>query len=505
MVAQRIISPIPLVTDGREAILRICASDRVKLEKHLFQRYPDREWGTFFKFGYRRTAWGLALSYVSPILPVSGDLLRQTDITEFAPQYNLRAFRMGKSDGLAIGVAHSHPAGYMTRPSKLDDDMDGYFGRELVHYTDGSPYCTLILQRSERTGFTFSGRVLDRGEWLPVKTLFTVGDQVQKDTSELYDSQAADAVSFGEESTTARLSSLIGERSTLRLREATIGIIGNSGTGTPVGHTLARAGVGGFVTVDPQRISPSNHERTHSTVHGDFLGESLPHKAVLMKRLIHSINPHADVNAYIGNALQENVIDDLLRCDIAVGCTDTVHGRVLLSDLAKHHLLPSIDVGVDMDGRDGKLTSQIVQFTRYSPGSPCAFCYDLVDASDMAAELMTSAEREMRQAEANAAILRGGQPDAYWRNERQIHTVGYLTSAAGAMVAGYVEGWLTGAFSMPHDAFQFDFGQPHLGVVPIRNQTPNCTCGEHIGWADLAREFCNVARPSHWRPRAARI
>lgn len=498
------VAAIDLVDDNREAILRIRDLDRSRLEEHLFQRYPDREWGAFFKFGFRRVSWGLSLSYVEPIMPMAGDLVRQSDITEFAPQYNLRAFRSGHTDEIAIGVIHSHPSGCLTRPSELDDDMDAYFANELVHYTGGKPYCSLIFQRNA-AGFSFSGRVFDKGEWLPVKTMFTIGNCIEKDTSELAESQNASELSFGNESTTARLSSLMGEHSALRLREARVGIVGNSGTGTPVGNTLARAGVGAFVVVDPERVAPSNHERTVTTFHGDFVGEAMPFKAELMKRMILEINPTAEVSAFVGNALHDNVLDELLRCDVILGCTDTVHGRVLLSDLAKHFLLPSIDVAVDMDGQGGNLTSQLVQLTRYSPDSPCVFCYDVVDASDMAAELMTDQERQMRQAEASDAIDRGQNPDQYWRKERQIHTVGYLTSTAGSVAAGYAIGWMTGAFPIPHDAFQFDLGQPQLGAVPIRSQLNDCPCLNHVGLAEQARQFRNVARPCHWRPRAMRL
>ncbi|EGF27638.1 UBA/THIF-type NAD/FAD binding protein [Rhodopirellula baltica WH47] len=423
-------------------------------------------------------------------------------ITEFSPEYNLRAFRRGREEGIAIGVAHSHPSGYLTRPSQLDDDMDTYFAQELTHFTGGMPYCSIILQWNERHGFTFSGRVYDRGQWLPVKTMLTVGNRLDRDTSELCRTSVPELESFGEESTTARRDALFGDQSAQRLREATVGIIGNSGTGTPVGNTLARAGVGGFVVVDPQRISPSNHERTHTTVHRDLSHDPLPFKAELMKRMIHSINPNAKVVTMVGNALQANVIDELLRCDVVLGCTDTIHGRVLLSDLAKHHLLPSIDTGVDMAGKDGKLTSQLVQFTRYGADDPCAFCYGVVDASDMATELMTSDEREMRQSEAAEAMRRGDSPDPYWRTERQIHTVGYLTGTAGAMASGYAEGWLTGAFAMPHASFQMDIGQPHLGVIPLRVNDPDCDCRAKLGWGDLAAACRNVAKPNHWRNRA---
>lgn len=486
----------------REAIVRIRNEDRIKLEKHLFKRYPDREWGTFFKFGFRRTSWGISITFVAPILPMRGDLCRNSNIVEFTAEYNLRAFRVGRNQEMAIGVVHSHPAGFGTSPSELDNDMDAYFADELTHFTSGSPYCSLIIQRSDEIGFTFTGRVHDRGEWIPVKTLFTVGNRIDKCSSEGFPSTGElDRVGPSEESTTERLNSLLGNFSARRLREARVGIVGNSGTGTPVGHALARAGVGGFVVVDPQRISPSNHERTHSTMFNDLFGESKPHKAALLKRLIHSVNPSASVTAYVGDLMQENVLDDLLRCDIVLGCTDSIYSRVFLSDLAKHHLLPSLDVAVDMDGRDGKLTSQVAQFTRYSPDCPCAFCYDLVDASEMSAELMSENEREMRRKAAQGA----GEPDAYWRNARQVHTVGYMTSTVGAMASGYAIGWLTDAFSMPYDSFQFDIAKPKLGVVEVRSQPSNCSCSLNVGWGDLARSFRNVARPKHWRPRAIQL
>ena len=496
LVTQRI-----RTSQEREAIFRIRHQDRVKLEKHLFKRYPDREWGTFFKFGFRRTSWGITITFIDSILPTHGDLCRTSSIVEFAAGYNLRAFRTGRNEEVAIGVVHSHPAGFNTGPSELDDDMDAYFATELTHFANGLPYCSLIFQRCDDIGFTFTGRIYDRGEWMPVKTMFTVGDRIDKCSAENFPVIVEREVALGGESTTERLRSLFGNSSVKRLRQATVGIIGNSGTGTPVGHALARAGVGGFVVVDPQRISPSNHERMHSTFYDDLSSDSMPYKAALLKRLIRAVNPNASVVAYVGDLMQENVLDDLLRCDIILGCTDSIYSRVFLSDLAKHHLMPSLDVAVAMDGQQGMLTSQVVQFTRYSPDSPCAFCYDLVDASEMAAELMSEKERESRRAAAQAAE----EPDAYWRQSQQVHTVGCMTSTAGAMASGYAIGWLTNAFSMPHDSFQFDIGKPKLGVVEVRSQTSTCSCSLKVGWGDLARSFRNVARPGHWRKRAIRL
>lgn len=502
MALQGLKKEIPLVKNGRHAIVRIQMSSRDRLEKHLFKRYPEREWGTFFHFGFRRTAWGIAISYVDGLWPEPGDLDRQSEITEFSDNYNLRAFRSGSTSEIAVGVVHSHPAGFSTQPSILDDDMDDYFAMELSNYTNGFPYCSLIFQRNEESGFTFSGRVYDRGEWLPVKVLFTTGDVLQRDYSELVPEDIIDAGWDEGESTTARLDGLMGELSALRLRSSCIGIIGCSGTGTPCGHLLARARVGEFVLVDPQQFAPSNHERFHASSFQDLLTDPPNYKVELLEKLIRSVNPYACVTSFVGNALQENVLDALLRCDVILGCTDSIHGRVFLSDIAKHYLLPSLDIGVDMDGDNGSITTQLAQLTQYSPDFPCAFCNGVIDTNDMAVELMTEAEKKMREKAAQEALGRGDQPDHYWRKKRQLHTVGYLTTTAGAMATGYTEGWLTGAFGMPHASFQFDIGQNRLGVVPTPPRNECCTCSDKIGWADQARSFRNVARPSHWSSKA---
>jgi len=39
-------------------LFRITAADREKLQTLLFKRYPHREWGSFFRFGYRVTRGG---------------------------------------------------------------------------------------------------------------------------------------------------------------------------------------------------------------------------------------------------------------------------------------------------------------------------------------------------------------------------------------------------------------------------------------------------------------
>lgn len=493
---------LPLIEDARHSLLRIRSSDLSRLEKHVYQRYPRREWGTFFEFGFRRTAWGLALSYVGGFWPRAGDMDRQVGLTRFLDQYSRRAFHHASESPLAIGVVHSHPEECGTFPSPTDDDMDSYFAHEFGAYGKGKPYCSLVLQRSPRTGFTFTGRVYDRGEWFPVEKLFKVGETIEVFHSQAEVSQAVSTEA--NDAARARLVSILGLPSAVRLKDSTVGIVGCSGTGSPAAHVLARAGVGNFVLVDPQRFEDSNLERMHGSSWEHIGAAPSPYKVELVAALISSINPNAKITALAGNILHENVFDELLRCDLLLGCTDTQHARAKLGDVAQHYLLPSLDLGVLMEGEHGKVTSQVCDITLYSPDFPCAFCSQRIDGIELSNELTSEEERAKRQLEAKEASERGDDPDQYWRQRpRQLHTVGYLTTMLGALGAGYAEGMLTGAFHPPHSWFQFDIGRERLGVVaPPRRQASDCACGKYLGWADAAAPYRNVTRPDHWPKRA---
>lgn len=488
--------------DGPTCILRMQEADLRSLERVVFTRYPEREWGTFIRFGYRRTSWGLSLSLVDLMPPGPGEMDRQSPLAVFRDTYSRRAFHMAAGP-LAVGVVHSHPEGCWTWPSSLDDDMDGYFARELSAYSSGKPYCSLILQRSE-AGLTFSGRVHDRGRWLHLSILLTIGERrIHRYTSELFSPGEPSSTSDGE-SPSARLEAVLGSSSASRLAGAAVGVVGCSGTGSPVVHTLARAGVREFVLVDPERLSPSNLERMHGAYFGDVQSQRPPLKVEIMQRLISLINPRARTRCLAGNVLHDNVLDELLRCDLVLGCVDSYHGRAALSDYSRHYLLPALDVGVLMEGADGRVASQVVEISRYAPTDPCGFCRRRIDSAAMAFELMSETELAERARQAAEAERRGGDPDAYWRGRpRQLHTVGYLTTTAGALLAGYAEGWLTGAFSMPHATFQFDPSKERLGVVaPPEEGVSDCSCAAEVGWADASRSRRSVAMPKHWSRRA---
>ena len=406
---------------------------------------------------------------------------------------------------LAVGVIHSHPQGFGTFPSASDDDMDGYFSDELNRYGKGKPYLSLIFARDSDVGFRFTGRAFDGSEWYPVTELLTVGDDIQVQEAQIPGEIGEDSEEVLHHdrkiaSTTARLETLLGRAASKRLSKARVGIIGCSGTGSPAAHMLTRAGVQNFVLVDPKHFDPSKLERMHGSTFRDALQSPLASKVAIVARLIWSINPNANVSGFLGNILDEEVLDALLECDLLLGCTDSQHGRAALGDLASHYLLPSIDVGVTMRAKDGKLKVQLVEICQYGPDLPCPYCLGKMDQKLLSYELMSEKERESRKEAAEVARANGIDGAQYWGGDPpQELTVGCLTTLAGSMAAGYVENLLTGAAKMPHQRFQFDVGWTKLGVAPVEKlRNPECSCGKTIGHADQARADRSVSRPSHW-------
>jgi molybdopterin/thiamine biosynthesis adenylyltransferase len=478
---------------NRLGVFRITSADRQELEKLLFRRYPHAEWGTFFRFGYRLTSWGIHLCFVEALEPREGDLDQRSAIVEFNARYILRAQLELEACDLGIGIIHSHPQDCGTAASSLDDDMDEYFSHEFSIYGAGRPYVSIRVARDSDDRFSFNGEAWIQNEVIPVVHFLTIGEELRNESAR----SVVNAMRDGSDERRARWNELVGERAG-GLGKATVGVVGCSGLGSPAAHILVRAGVRRFVLIDPEPFAPSNLERMHGSISADV--KSKPSKIEILSRLIREIEPDAEITAFAKNLLDDAALDALLRCDLVLGCTDSQHSRAALGDFASHYLLPCLDAAVLMRARNGKLLEQVGEIARYSPDEPCPWCLGRISQKTLAYELMTNEEREQRARAAAEAVRCGIDGEQYWGDAPPTElTVGYMTTTVGAMQAGYAGGWITGASQMPHQRFQFDLGMPLLGVVPAEKlRNPECSCNRTKGCSDQARCDRSVTKPAHW-------
>jgi tRNA A37 threonylcarbamoyladenosine dehydratase len=486
-----------LTADSQPGVLvRAAGADFQQLRTVLFRRYPEWEWATFAQFGWRETPGGLVLSLASVDSPNEGDVDETVGHVAIQEPYSLRVALAAEEHSLAVGVIHSHPQGAFTSASRIDDGMDGYYASYFADFAPDRPYVSLIF--AERGGALFgTGRVQWRGEWYPVERFLVEGLRVNVDGARPVSREGSSVPRrFAR---VARLASAFGEEAAERLEQSCVGVVGAGGTGSPAIEILARAGVGQIVAVDPDCFAESNLERLHGSVEQDVVDR--PSKVGIARRHVASINPRCRLTMIRGRLPQPEVIDALLHADVVLGCTDQQHSRVALSDLAVRYLVPVLDSGVALEGEQGRITGQIVQLLRLLPTDPCVLCREMVSPVRVSQELMSEDERRQRMAAAAEAEARGERPDQYWHREAQLNTVGYITTAAGALAAGYAIGWITGRFEPPFSRLQMNLSAAFLDVTDVDNAArPSCPCRRMRGWSDQGHGDALITAPKHWSP-----
>lgn len=462
-----------------------------ELRRIVFTRYPRYEWATFARFGWRETKTGLVLTLAKVDEPRPGDLDSSVGNVAFQEPYTLRTALAAEKHCLAVGVVHSHPEDCRPIASRIDDEMDSYYASYFGDFAPSRPYVSLIMSNVGQD-LGVSGRVWWRNRWLLVEKF-----AIERTPHELWIDGAQLTVEQKPRERTKRLSAGFGQQAAARLRKSCVAVIGAGGTGSAVIEILARAGVGRLIIVDPDVLTESNLERVHGSCAADSTKK--PYKVELAAAHVHTIDPSCVVEAYVGALPQEDIIDAVMSADIVLGCTDQQHSRLAVSDLATRYLIPAMDCGVALEGLQGHITGQIIQIVRFLSADPCALCQQMIDSTQVSQELMPTEERFRRRAAALEASAEGKEGGAYWRDMPQLNTVGYLTTTAGAMLAGYAIGWLTGVAEPPFERLQLNLGAPLLDVTN-QPQKPRveCSCRRVRGWADQGRADALITAPRHW-------
>jgi molybdopterin/thiamine biosynthesis adenylyltransferase len=482
--------PTRITTTRADVLLRASAREFSAMRDFVCQRYPDFEWATFAHFGWRETPSTLVLTLARLALPQPGELDEDVGHVMIREPYTLRMALDAEQHRLAVGVIHSHPRHCPPAPSSIDDDMDGYYSKYFADFAPDRPYVSLILSELDNE-VVISGRIWWRGVWNRLSRVAVERTRVNAWPND-------NVKGLGAEERHRRFAAAFGDEATSRLRRSTVAVIGAGGTGSAAIETLARAGVGRLVVVDPDHLEYSNLERVHGSTPGDAAENTS--KAAIAQRHVATIDPACHVDSFVGALPHSAVVDAVVTADVMIGCTDQQHSRLALSDLARRYLIPAIDCGVLLEGKHGAVTAQVIQCVRFLPDDPCPLCRQMVVASQLAQELMDPVEKAQRQAAAADARGRGDDGAAYWRDVPQLNTVGYLTTMAGAMAAGYAIGWITGRFNPPFSRLQMNLLAPFFDVTDLA-QIPDeeCACRRAIGWADQGAADALITAPSHWQ------
>jgi ThiF family len=322
-----------------------------------------------------------------------------------------RQLRRAKDLGLVYLAAHNHGGDGQVAFSRSDLD------------SHERAYPTLLNVNGEAVGgLVLSRRAVAGDIWLPggartdVVLTSIAGDFLDRrtDRGALYGGPSASSAAT-RDATFARQALIFGSIGQELLGEMRVGIVGAGGVGMLVVQALSRLGVGQFVVVDPDHVSPSNLPRLPEARSRDAtgwlgngvvgrigrrLGLSRPtSKVKLASGVIAHANPQAQVHAVRGDIADDPVARQLRSCDFIFLAADTMLARDVVNQIAYQYLIPTLQVGskVVLNSANGSVADifGVVRSLGTAPG--CLRCNGLVNVAKLTEEAVATEEQRRNQ------------------------------------------------------------------------------------------------------------
>lgn len=211
--------------------------------------------------------------------------------------------------------------------------------------------------------------------------------------------------------------SFLGHASDAILEAATIGLVGLGGGGSHLAQQGAHMGIGGYVNLDPQTIEETNTNRLIGGTLADVAKNVL--KVDIAERLIRGLIPKARILSLPHD--WQTCADDLKLSNVIVGAVDDFQEREQLERFARRHLIPYVDIGMDVhELGPGKflVSGQVILSL---PGGPCLRCCGLITDARLAEE-------------ARRYGAAGSRPQVVWAN-------GVLASTAMGLITQLLTPW----------------------------------------------------------------
>jgi hypothetical protein len=212
--------------------------------------------------------------------------------------------------------------------------------------------------------------------------------------------------------------SFLGADSEKVLAGLRVAVVGFGGGGSHLGQQLAHVGVGEVLVFDDDVVEDTNLNRLIGALASDV--EAGTGKTAVAERLIGGVNPEARVRSFPVRWSQ--AMESLAEAHVVLGAVDSFAERVNLERFCRRHLIPYIDIGMDVIQR-GDRFEIVGQVALSSPSCPCIQCMGIV-----APGVLEQEERARQYGEA------GSKPQVVWPN-------GTLASTAIGLLMQLVTSW----------------------------------------------------------------
>jgi hypothetical protein len=319
---------------------------------------------------------------------------RVTWPTDFLVPYLHEAGRKGWS----VVKIHGH-RGY-DRFSVVDDTADRALFPTLYAWMEsGVPHGSAILMDDGRL---FGRVVTEDGGFAPFSQINVVGDDLEFFRVK---PEASPVPAFGE-----RIAQTFGKGTFEQLRRLRVGVVGASGTGSPVIEELARNGVGELVLVDPDVVEHKNLNRIWNSTADDAHAQRP--KVEVAARAIAAMGLNTHVETYATTLFDTAAVRAIASCDAVFGCMDTVDGRFLLNKLAAFYTVPYIDLGVKLEADGNGGVDQVAASVHFlKPNGSSLLSRRVFTMEQVRAAGLRRADPEHYRQEVDEGYIRGVQED----------------------------------------------------------------------------------------------
>lgn len=335
--------------------LRIAGEHFLSLQQHLFPGDGKEAVAVALCGRYESDSLSILLTHKIELIPYE-ECVRNEEYVTWKTERIIPLLDEAAKNNMAILKIHSHPTGY-SKFSKTDDISDKELFTSAFGWcdTDGVHASAVMLPNKRIFARVFNPDL----ESFAINKISIVGDEIITHTE--HSSATIDEFS-------ARTRQAFGDDTYHKLKQLKIGVVGCSGTGSPVIEQLARLGVGTLVIVDPDKVEKKNLNRiVNSTMADAIAGE---YKTTVIGKAIRNIGLGTKIVEFNCNLYDNKaVLNELITCDVIFGCVDSVDGRHLLSQLTNFYLIPYFDIGVrlDSDGK-GNIVSIVASIHYIKPG-----------------------------------------------------------------------------------------------------------------------------------------
>lgn len=176
--------------------------------------------------------------------------------------------------------------------------------------------------------------------------------------------------------------SFLGEHSQEVIEQAVVGVVGLGGGGGHVVQQLAHIGFMNYRLYDKDTADESNLNRLVTATEVDTTAETA--KTELARRRIREVRSGAKVGLFRCR-WQDNPAP-LRGCEVVIGCVDGFAERRELEIACRRHLIPLIDIGMDVHIVGDEPPRMGGQVILSMPGAPCMTCLGFLSEANLAHE-----------------------------------------------------------------------------------------------------------------------